>query len=120
MGEREREGGREGESVRFGTGRQGGGDEAVQLVVGGAGMVSSLHQPNLYLLGSSRLISGDCNLAPASAARQSSRAPRRSCRTRGRRAAARAPTLGQSGSNFWASSRSALGELSLLVLCDEL
>mmetsp|Transcript_19808 Transcript_19808/g.58472 ORF Transcript_19808/g.58472 Transcript_19808/m.58472 type:complete len:425 (+) Transcript_19808:274-1548(+) len=51
-------------------------------------------------------------LAPASAARQSSRAPRRSCRTRGRRAAARAPTLGQSQSNFWASSRSALGALS--------
>mmetsp|Transcript_12526 Transcript_12526/g.37765 ORF Transcript_12526/g.37765 Transcript_12526/m.37765 type:complete len:436 (-) Transcript_12526:195-1502(-) len=49
--------------VRLGAGRQGGGDEAVQLVVGGAGMVSSLHQPNLNLLGSSRLISGDCSLA---------------------------------------------------------
>jgi len=36
--------------VRLGAGRQCGGDEAVQLVVGGAGMVSSLHQPRVNLL----------------------------------------------------------------------
>mmetsp|Transcript_12529 Transcript_12529/g.37776 ORF Transcript_12529/g.37776 Transcript_12529/m.37776 type:complete len:205 (-) Transcript_12529:479-1093(-) len=109
--------------VRLGAGRQGGGDEAVQLVVGGAGMVSSLHQPNLNLLGSSRLISGDCSLACISRASIFSCASTIVPHSRSAGGRARSyprPVSVELLGELSLGSRRALGELSLLVLCDEL